>query len=157
GERRGALWRRFLGRGAAGRAGDQPARPAAGRRRERIWPCRWRPAVVTSGSQAVSGPHGHLALSAPSALLRRPDAAPCCPLSAPCPHCSGQRHSGQHQTNRIAPLFVLSPLAGLVLVLAVVSLAVGKVWVSPWGIFSDEMEAARTFINLDLRLPRTLL
>lgn len=59
--------------------------------------------------------------------------------------------------NRIAPLFVLSPLAGLVLVLAVVSLAVGKVWVSPWGIFSDELEATRTFIILDLRLPRTLL
>lgn len=59
--------------------------------------------------------------------------------------------------NRIAPLSVLSPLAGLVLVLAVVSLAVGKVWVSPWGIFSDELEATRTFIILDLRLPRTLL
>lgn len=59
--------------------------------------------------------------------------------------------------NRIAPLSVLSLLAGLVLVLAVVSLAVGKVWVSPWGIFSDELEATRTFIILDLRLPRTLL
>ena len=59
--------------------------------------------------------------------------------------------------NRSASLSVLPFLAGLVLVLAVVSLAVGKVWVSPWGVFSGEVEAARTFIILDLRLPRTLL
>lgn len=57
---------------------------------------------------------------------------------------------------RTASLPVLPFLAGLVLVLAVVSLAVGKVWVSPWGIFSAE-DAARTYIILDLRLPRTLL
>ena len=58
--------------------------------------------------------------------------------------------------NRSASCSVLPFLAGLILVLAVVSLAVGKVWVSPWGIFSGE-EAARTFIVRDLRLPRTLL
>lgn len=58
--------------------------------------------------------------------------------------------------NRAASCSVLPFLAGLILVLAVVSLAVGKVWVSPWGVFSGE-EAARTFIILDLRLPRTLL
>lgn len=51
---------------------------------------------------------------------------------------------------------VLPFLAGLVLVLAVVSLAAGKVWVAPWGIFSGD-DAARAFIVLDLRLPRTLL
>ena len=58
--------------------------------------------------------------------------------------------------NRSASCSVLPFLAGLILVLAVVSLAVGKVWVSPLGIFPSE-EAARTFIVLDLRLPRTLL
>ncbi|HEY4548557.1 MAG TPA: iron ABC transporter permease [Pedomonas sp.] len=58
--------------------------------------------------------------------------------------------------NRAASLPVLPVLAGLILMLAVLSLGVGKVWVSPWGIFSHE-EATRTFIILDLRLPRTLL
>lgn len=58
--------------------------------------------------------------------------------------------------NRAASFPVLPILAGLILMLALVSLAVGRVWVPPWGIFFGE-EAARTFIILDLRLPRTLL
>lgn len=58
--------------------------------------------------------------------------------------------------NRVAPLPVLPVLGGLILVLGIVSLAVGKVWVPPWHIFSGE-NATRTFIILDLRLPRTLL
>lgn len=58
--------------------------------------------------------------------------------------------------NRAAAFPVLSILAGLILALAVLSLAAGRAWVSPLGIFFGE-DATRTFIILDLRLPRTLL
>ncbi|MCH8685723.1 FecCD family ABC transporter permease [Pedomonas mirosovicensis] len=58
--------------------------------------------------------------------------------------------------NQTRVLFVLAALGGLILALSLASLAAGKVWVSPLGIFSGD-DAAPYFIIAELRLPRTLL
>src|SRR5690606_37119672 len=101
-----------------------------------------------------------LALPPQPAVLRRPHADRGRPPPARRPRRACSESTGNRPMNwpmnRVAPLPVLPVLGGLILVLGIVSLAVGKVWVPPWHIFSGE-NATRTFIILDLRLPRTLL